>query len=169
MRRPRVHTANHAQTHGGFSLVEVVLALGVIAIGIIAMVGVMPVALNTGHDAQNETRAAQIAQDILMSVASQAQSRYPSASISQPSSTFSYDVNLSMAKSYDTIGADNSGNLVAYATAADASKYPYQLNVRIDPDPPGFDSGYASKVTVRVAWQPFAQNHRDFVRIVTKY
>ena len=148
---------------------EVVLALGVIGIAIIAMLGVIPVALSTGRDAQNETRAAQIAQDVITSITSQSQARYPNATISQPSSQFSYDVDLSSANTYDTLGADNNGNLVAFASPGDASQYPYQVNVRIDPNPAGFDTAYASKVTVRVAWQPFAQNYRDFVRIVTKY
>ncbi len=166
MRRPALPITGH---WGGFSLVEVVLALGVIGFAIIAMLGVMPVALNSGRDSQSETRAAQIAQDIITSVTSQAQARFPNATISQPSSQFSYDVDLSAARAYDTLAADNNGNLVALPNAGDASKYPFQVNVRIVPDPTGFDPGYASTVAVRVAWQPFAENYRDFVRIVTKY
>jgi len=167
-----VYSLSKARSRGriaAFSLVEVVLALGVIGFAIIAMLGVIPVALSTGRDAQNETRAAQIAQDIVTSISSQSQASFPNVTIAQPSSQFSYNVDLSSAKTYNTLGADNDGNLVALATAGDASKYPFQVNLRIDPDPAGFDAGYASKMTVRVAWQPFAQNYRDFVRIVTKY
>lgn len=154
---------------GAFSLVEVVLSLGVIGFALVAMLGVFPVALRTGHDAQNETRVAQIAQDIITSITSQSQKGFPNATVSQPSSQFSYNLDLSTARIYDTLGADNSGNLVALASKTDASRYPYQITVRIDPNPPGFDISYASKVTVRIAWQPFAENYRDFVRIVTKY
>ncbi len=163
----RAHSGGRSRT--GFSLIEVVLALGVIAFAVVAMLGVLPVGLSTGHDAQNETRAAQIAQDIITSMASQAQTRYPNATIAQPSSTFSYDVDLSISKTYDTLGADNDGNLVAYGNANQAPQHPYHITVRIDPNSAGFDPGYATTVTVRVAWQPFAQNFRDFVRIVTKY
>ena len=158
-----------APSRAGFSLIEVVLALGVIAFGILAMLGVVPVALNTGHEGQNETRAAQLAQDVITSVSSQAQSRFPNAFIAQPSSGFSYNIDLSKSYTYDTLGADNDGNLVAYGSPTEAAKYPFHVQVRIDPDPVGFDAGYASKLTVRVAWQPFTQSFRDFVRIVTKY
>src|SRR5437870_544450 len=87
----------------GFSLVEVVLAVGVIAFAIVAILGVVPVGLNTSHSAQDETRAAQIAQDILTSISSQAQTRFPKATIAQPTSSFSYDVDLSAPKTYDTL------------------------------------------------------------------
>lgn len=159
----------YSTARDGFSLVEVVLALGIIAFGILAIIGVLPVALSTGRDAQNETRAAQIAQDIITSVVSQAQTRFPNASILQPSSNFGYDVDLSKPFTYQTLGSDNDGNLVAYGSPTDAASFPYRIHVRIDPDPPGYDPGTASKVTVRVAWQPFAENSRDFVRVITKF
>ena len=59
-----------------FSLVEVVLALGVIAVGVIAILGVFPTALQTGHSAQDETRAPQIAQTIFGSLVAQAPSQF---------------------------------------------------------------------------------------------
>ena len=57
---------------GGFSLAEVVLALGVIAVGVVAILGVFPVALTTGHSAQDATRAPHIAQRIIASLAAEA-------------------------------------------------------------------------------------------------
>jgi len=56
----------------GFTLVEVVIALGVIAVAVLAILAVFPAALQTGHSAQDETRAAQIAQTIFPSLAGQA-------------------------------------------------------------------------------------------------
>ncbi|GAB4171444.1 MAG: hypothetical protein Fur0032_10650 [Terrimicrobiaceae bacterium] len=47
-----------------FSLVEVVLALGVISFAIVAIMGMLPVALRTGLDSQRETRATNIARMI---------------------------------------------------------------------------------------------------------
>ena len=61
-----------------FSLVEVVLSLGVIAVGVIAILGVFPTALQTGHSAQDETRAPEIAQTIYGSLAAQAPSQFSS-------------------------------------------------------------------------------------------
>src|SRR6188472_2155273 len=60
----------------GFSLVEVVIALGVIAVAVLAILAVFPAALQTGHSAQDETRAAQIAQTIFPSLAGQALSQF---------------------------------------------------------------------------------------------
>ena len=56
----------------GFSLAEVVIALGVITVGFVAVLGVFPAALQTGHSAQDETRAAHIAQSIFGSLVAQA-------------------------------------------------------------------------------------------------
>lgn len=44
-----------------FSLIEVVLALGVAALGILAVVAILPTALNSGRESIAQTRAAQIA------------------------------------------------------------------------------------------------------------
>ena len=38
-----------------FSLVEVVLALGVVSFAIVAILGVVPLGLQTGHDAANQS------------------------------------------------------------------------------------------------------------------
>jgi uncharacterized protein (TIGR02598 family) len=159
----------------GFSLVEVVLALGVVAFAIIAILGVFPVGLNASHDSQNESRAAQISQDIFSSLASQSQTKFPHLRIDQSAHgttpAFSFNVDLDTAHTYDTLAADNNGNLVALATNtnADKVKYPYYVTLRVDPGPAGFDVNYATMITVRVAWQPFTQNYRDFVRIISKY
>ncbi len=159
-----------------FSLVEVVLALGVVSFAIVAILGVIPIALSTGHSAQNETRAAQIAQDILSSLASQAQANFTNKCvIDQPatttSRTFSYDVYLNPppADPY-VLAADNDGHLAVPTGSETAASFPYQVTIFVDPNPPpGFDAGYAALVTVRVAWQPFAENQRDFVRILSRY
>src|SRR5262249_61996427 len=52
----------------GFSLMEVVIALGVITVGIVGILAVIPTALQTGHSAQDETRAAHIAQSVFGSL-----------------------------------------------------------------------------------------------------
>lgn len=55
----------------GFSLIEVVLALGVVAIGVIAILGVLPGGFDTALVAQHEVRAQQIAQRLLADFSSQ--------------------------------------------------------------------------------------------------
>jgi uncharacterized protein (TIGR02598 family) len=164
----------------GFSLVEVVLALGVIGFAIVAILGVFPVGLKTSHSAQDETRAAEIAQDILASIASQAQSRYPNVTIKQPSTNFSYNIDLSQSIVQKWMSADNDGTLVIVDPndPADEFKHPFQILITVAPDPPGFDPGYATQVTVRIVTPPSPnpdqaptanQMVRDYVRIIAKY
>jgi uncharacterized protein (TIGR02598 family) len=148
----------------GFSLVEIVLALGVIAFALIAVLGAFPVGLTTQHSAQDDTRAAQIAGDILSSIASQAQASWPNTNITQPSG-FTYAVLLNRDYTYSPVGANNDGTLAA----SYASGMPYQITMSTKATPTGFDNGYACEVSLRVAWQPFSQNYRDFVRVVTRY
>lgn len=47
-----------------FSLVEVVIALGIISFGLLAVIGLMPVGLNTMRDAMDDTAEALIANQI---------------------------------------------------------------------------------------------------------
>lgn len=77
-----------------FSLIEVVIALGVITVGIVGILAVFPTALQTGHSAQDETRAAHIAQSVFGSLVAQAPSQFTNlqfllsdnATLSQPPS-----------------------------------------------------------------------------------
>jgi len=142
----------------------VVLALGVVSFAIVAILGILPVGLSTGHSAQDETRAAQIAEDILASLAGQAPTNYDNASIQQPSG-FQFAVPLNQDKDYPPLGASNDGTL----NAAYAPGMPYQITLSTKTSVAGFDAGYACQVSVRVAWQPFSQNYRDYIRIISKY
>jgi uncharacterized protein (TIGR02598 family) len=154
-----------------FSLVEVVLALGVIAIVITTVLGLVPVALSTGHSAQNDTRAAQIAEDMISAMASQAPTNFTNVTLPVPSPAPTVDL-TTLSGGY-TFSADNEGNLAAYSPSL-----PYTVILAINPNPAGFDFGYASQVTVRVVSPPLPnpsatptanQTSRDFVRIISKY
>lgn len=65
-RGPRPPSNNRKNT--GFSLVEVVLALGVCSFAMIAIVGMIPVGLSTFKDAMNTTVRSQIVQSIASDV-----------------------------------------------------------------------------------------------------
>ncbi len=134
----------------GFSLVEVVIALGVIAVAVLAILAVFPAALQTGHSAQDETRAAQIAQTIFPSLAGQAVSQFNNVqfllSDNSTRSTPPVDLTLSSgATPAVTLYAENDGKLTQNAT----------------------------KAVLRVAWPANApaanQTYRDYVRIISKY
>jgi uncharacterized protein (TIGR02598 family) len=48
----------------GFSLVEVTMALGLIAVGLLTMMGLVPIGLNSMHDSQQSMVRAQIFQSV---------------------------------------------------------------------------------------------------------
>jgi type II secretory pathway pseudopilin PulG len=171
---------NNRQTQSAFSLVEVVVALGIVAFAIVAILGLLPIGLTTAHSAQDDTRTPQIAQDILSSIASQAQMRYPNVTIKQPSTNFSYDIDLSRNITQKWMSADYDGSLtiVDPSSPTDVFKHPYQVKIFIAPNPSGFDAGYATQVTVQVVTPPSAnpdqtprpdQTVHNYVRIISKY
>ncbi|MFZ4776236.1 MAG: type IV pilus modification PilV family protein [Terrimicrobiaceae bacterium] len=52
------------RSHNAFSLIEIVLALGVIAFALVGIMGLFPVAMKSAQESQRETRATLIAQQI---------------------------------------------------------------------------------------------------------
>jgi len=155
-----------ARTHS-FSLLEVVIALGVIAVGIVGVLAVFPTALQTGHSAQDETRSAHIAQSVFGSLVAGATSRFNAVPL--PSTPLSIDLTASLAPTSPTLYADNNGNLIPNSTNSAYAIFIYTNN-----SVPGFtDATSANEVTVRVAWPANApaanQTFRDYVRIISKY
>lgn len=55
----------------GFSLVEVAVALGIAAVGLVVMVGLLPVGLGASRDGVAELQAAQLAQDLFATLRAQ--------------------------------------------------------------------------------------------------
>ena len=165
-----------------FSLVEVVLALGIVAFGVLAILGVIPVGLQAGRAAQGDTRSNQLAQDIFASLAGQAQKKFPTLSILQSatanSPAFQYSIDLGSPSTYNTLAANNDGRFIALGKASDAIQYPYQIVIQVNSTPANFDPGFASEVLVRVISPPSSdlskpfssdQTVRDYVRIISKY
>ena len=154
-----------ARTHS-FSLLEVVIALGVIAVGIVGVLAVFPTALQTGHSAQDETRAAHIAQSVFGSLVAGATSQFNAVPLPP---TPSIDLTTSSSPTSPTLYADNDGNLIPNSTNSAYAIFIYTNNAV-----PGFtDPASANLVTVRVAWPANApaanRTFRDYVRIISKY
>jgi uncharacterized protein (TIGR02598 family) len=159
----------------GFTLAEVVIALGVIAVAVLAILAVFPAALQTGHSAQNETRAAQIAQTIFPSLAARAVSQFSNVRfpLSDGVTLFPQpplpSIDLTLPPSSYTLYADNAGQLINSASNAS-----YLITIYTSNSVPGFtDLASANLVTLRVAWPANApaanQTYRDYVRIISKY
>jgi Tfp pilus assembly protein PilV len=153
-----------------FSLLEVVIALGVITVGIVGILAVIPTALQTGHSAQNETRAAHIAQSIVGSLVAQASSQFNNIQLPlSDGSRLTPPIDLTAPNITVPLYADNDGKLTQDATTAS-----YAITIYTNNSVPGFtDPASANAVTVRVAWPANApaanQTFRDYVRIVSKY
>ena len=152
-----------------FSLLEVVIALGVIAVGIVGVLAVFPTALQTGHSAQDETRAAHIAQSVFGSLVAGATSTSQFNAVPLPSTALSIDLTAPSSPTSPTLYADNDGNLIPNSTNSAYAIFIYTNNAV-----PGFtDPASANLVTVRVAWPANApaanQTFRDYVRIISKY
>ena len=174
MKRPIV--SGRPRGKRGFSLAEVVIALGIVTVGIIAVLGVFPTALQIGHSAQDETRAAHIAQSIFGSLVASAPSHFTNAQLplnpSPSPGPAPLSINLTTGSGTTpavTLYADNDGNLVPNLTNA-----AYAILIYTNNSVPGFtDPASANSVTVRVAWPANAlaanQTFRDYVRIVSKY
>jgi Tfp pilus assembly protein PilV len=168
--------------HGGgcrseaFSLLEVVIALGVITLGIVGVLAVFPTALQTGHSAQNETRAAHIAQSVFGSLVAGASTHFSNAQLplypspSPGPTPLSIDLTTTSGTTPAvTLYADNDGNLIP--NSANAA---YAIFIYTSTAVPGFTNpASANEVTVRVAWPASApvanQTFRDYVRIISKY
>ena len=163
----------------GFSLVEVVVALGVVSFAIIAILGLVPTGLQTSHSSQDETRAAQIAQAILASLVAENIKRDSSGNAVLDAQnhqqlndaanlpSVASPINLASVSSY-SLYATNDGQVSDSNTGAI-----YSITIGVSTAPANFDTSYATTVTVTVAWPASAaaanQTRRDFVRIITAY
>jgi uncharacterized protein (TIGR02598 family) len=174
-------TALAASIRRGFSLVEVVLALGIISFAIVAILGAFPLALQTSHSSQDDARATQIAQNVLNAMASQSQQNFTNIVLPYPSAPAA--INLASSSTSSTapaafLYADNDGQISGSATNAT-----YSISIITDDfstatSPALFDSGFANKVTIRIVSPPLAsasstpssgQTAQDYVRVISKY
>jgi uncharacterized protein (TIGR02598 family) len=152
-----------------FSLAEVVIALGIITVGVTAVLALFPTALQTSHSAQDETRAAHIAQSVFGSLVAGATSQF--SAVLLPPTSVSVDLTASHpSPTPPALYADNYGTLTSSAIDGAYAIFIYTNNA-----PPGFTTvpPTANQVTVRVAWPVNApaanQTFRDYVRIISKY
>ncbi len=114
------HTVHH------FNMIEITLALGVVAIGILAILGLFPIGANASRDAMTETYASQTADMFLSYVSSQIKSSPANwtAYIGNASgvggsipSTKPSNANLDINPAVSGAGFSNDGTIHATATA----------------------------------------------------
>ncbi|CAN5593677.1 hypothetical protein BH09VER1_BH09VER1_41350 [soil metagenome] len=104
----------------GFSLIEIVLALGIISFAIVAIMGMFPVALRSAQESQRETRAALIAQQIYGDLAASTNTTNRVVSVGTNLVTVNLATSSTTTIAYDVTGATlNSTNLANAIFAAD--------------------------------------------------
>lgn len=122
---------------GGFSLVEVVLALGVATISLVAICGLLPVGLQTSHNAIEESASADISSAISADLRST-----PATS----SNSVQYNISIPGATGGGgtTLYFDSEGRVSA---AAATSRYRVTITF-----PANVGSRAATLVNIRVTW-----------------
>jgi uncharacterized protein (TIGR02598 family) len=91
-----------ARTQAGFSLVEIMLALAIIAIGLIAIIGLIPQGVQSGRGAVDNTLAATIAHDTFNGIRLQAQKAWPPSTLTVPPLPLTIQQDIC----YDAAGTD---------------------------------------------------------------
>ncbi len=159
--------------HSGFSLVEIVLALGILSFAIVAILGLFPIAMNDARESKNETHAAMIAQLILGQLRSQPAdaSSFPVGTNATDgnATTGNWGVDLKDSVEYCAFYSD-AGEPLRRATPAQytsgdvpaaVSKAAYKVRMKVEPEVP---RAGLSKVTIDVSY-PCAvplENRRSF-------
>lgn len=136
--------------NSAFSLVEVTLALGIIAFALIAILGLVPVAQNTGRDAADDTKIALIEQDAFSRV--RAAINTTALFASPPSPLVYYYTN-------DGVFFADSSNLTAALTTASSNNSPlpnYAASIAVGANfanaLPNVDNTYLKPVVVSIGW-----------------
>lgn len=116
----------------GFSLIEIVLALGIISFALVGIMGLFPVALKSALESQRETRAAHIAQQIFTDLSTLAgTNRFLITGTNL--STDRIAVSLSTADPIIPVYYDAAGQAMGNIAAVDAT---YGATVTVTPDTP---------------------------------
>jgi uncharacterized protein (TIGR02598 family) len=147
------------QKQKGFSLIEVTLALGVIGFALIAILGLVPVALKTSKEATNDTRMSLIAMDVYSRTRASIPLGDDTTKPNNPAAFATYKNNQgkdnALTKYYyydreglylDQDGIDGDGNANYLA-----NYYRAQVDLgRLGSYPPGTDKDYLLGVTIRL-------------------
>lgn len=140
----------------GFSLVEVVIALGVISFALVGILGLFPIAINTAAESKAETRITNIAQSVFTDL----QESLPGAATLVTAQTGNFEsasvlpLNLAVAGDYYVL-YDGEGRPLQpltstqWGTAVTVARGVFGVWLKIDP--PGGGTTGLSKVSLTIA------------------
>lgn len=144
--------------NASFSLVEVVLALGIVAIGLVSILGLFPTGLNASRDSANETRASEMSQGIFATLRGQ-----------DFTNAWLYGTILDMSSSNQPpaiLYADAEGQNI---TNAAFPNWAFQLTLSFSNSVPGLAGGGANQVTAIVSWLPTNNNRSAYIGIIANH
>lgn len=147
----------------GFSLAEIIIALGVIAFGLVAIIGVLPIGLTSGRYAAQETRASHLAEQIFSTLGAQ-----PFTSISLNSlGSNSGTIDLSKANTA-------SGSPGIYLHASYDGKFVggndyFTIELRFRNAPDGIVATRANEVHVQISARETGAPTMDYVSILAPH
>jgi uncharacterized protein (TIGR02598 family) len=147
----------------GFSLIEIVVALGVISFALVAILGVLPLGLKSGRNSAQETRANHLAEQIFATLSTQP---FTSANLSSLGSN-STPIDLSLENTPAgstgvTLYANYDGQFVA-------AKDSLTIELRFRNAPDGIVTGRASEVRVQISSRESNAQRMDYVSIIAAH
>ncbi|MEP6810801.1 MAG: hypothetical protein ABI992_11200 [Chthoniobacterales bacterium] len=141
-----------------FSLVEVVLALGVIGFALLAIIGLFPIGLQSGRASIQETRANHIAQEIFATMRSQ-----PFNAVKLDLLGNSQTINLSTSNALGPqLFATYDG---AFATAADY----FTIQIIFNNAPAGLTVATANEVHLRITARETGAPPLNYATVIASY
>ena len=152
----------------GFSLAEIVIALGVISFALVAIIGLLPIGLASGRATIQETRANHLAEEIFATLRSQPFTNVSLASFSSNAAP----INLSTENTpVQTAGAAPTGYQLyaSYDGQFVAGNDYFAIELRFRNAPEGLISGIASEVRVQITARETGTPRMDYVSIISSY
>ena len=146
----------------GFSLVEVVLALGVVSFALVAIIGLLPIGLASGRGSIQESRANHLADEIFATLRAQ-----PYTNVSLASLNGSGPINLST----ENTASGSSGVMLHASYDGDfvATNDYFTIELRFRNAPEGIVGGTASEVRVQVSSRETGAPRLDYVSIIAAH
>ena len=138
-----------------FSLVEVVLALGVIGFSLLAIIGLLPIGLQSGRASIQETRANHLAEQVFNTLRSQP---FTAANLSLLGGSSTIDLSAPNTPAAQ-LHATYEGNFVA-----NSDYFTIDLTFRNTPD--GLIAGTANEVHLRIRPRESGARPMDYATII---
>lgn len=153
----------HARPTRGFSLVEIVLALGVISFALVAIIGLLPIGLASNRGTIQETRANHLAEEIFSTLRSQPFTNVSLALLGNATAPIDLSAqNTPAGAAGISLHANYDGQFVG------ANDY-FTIELRFRNSPQGLVSGTGNEVHVQISARESGAPRLDYVSIIAAH